>query len=170
MVEISKTVHRTPAVAVADADERPAMRLGALRRTPAGAAAGLLGLAVLALTACASPSQLSNGRAIFLTGRDGSGVPISASPRPLFAYCAACHRTDGSGGVHFPGGVVSADLRHRALVTDQRHPYTLALLERAISTGIDNDGEPLDPVMPRWHMPPNDLHDVAAYVLTQLAP
>jgi hypothetical protein len=68
--------------------------------------------------------------------------------------------------VHLPGGAVSADLRHAALVTRQRHPYTLALLERAISTGIDNDGKPLDPVMPRWQLTARDLHDVASYVLT----
>ncbi len=67
-----------------------------------------------------------------------------------------------------PGGVVSADLRHKALVAEQKHPYTLALLERAISTGIDDDGEPLNPVMPRWKLSPRDLHDVSLYVLTQL--
>ncbi len=70
--------------------------------------------------------------------------------------------------MHLPGGAVSADLRHKALVTDQAHPYTLALLERAISTGIDNDGKPLDPVMPRWKLSERDLHDVAYYVSTQL--
>jgi mono/diheme cytochrome c family protein len=126
-----------------------------------------LGL-VLALTACASPSPLSNGRAIFLTGKDTGGVAISATPKPLYGYCAACHRADGSGGIHLPGDAVSADLRHRALVTDQRHPYTPALLERAISTGVDNDGEKLNPVMPRWQMSATDLHDVAWYVFTQL--
>jgi hypothetical protein len=44
----------------------------------------------------------------------------------------------------------------------------MALLERAISTGIDNDGEKLDRVMPRWKMSARDLHDVAQYVLTKL--
>ena len=63
---------------------------------------------------------------------------------------------------------MSADLRHAALVTQQKHPYTLALLERAISTGVDNDGERLNPVMPRWRLSQRDLHDVADYVLTQL--
>ncbi len=63
---------------------------------------------------------------------------------------------------------MSADLRHRALVTEQRHPYTEALLERAISTGIDNDGKPLNPVMPRWRLSARDLHDVATYVYTEL--
>jgi len=41
------------------------------------------------------------------------------------------------------------------------------LLERAISTGIDNTGAPLNPVMPRWQLSKQDLHAVAYYVLTE---
>ncbi len=67
-----------------------------------------------------------------------------------------------------PGGAVSADLRHNALEVGQKHPYTLALLERAITTGVDNDGQPLNPVMPHWRLSSGDLHDVATYVLTDL--
>ncbi|MDQ2871812.1 MAG: hypothetical protein M3R35_01640 [Candidatus Eremiobacteraeota bacterium] len=67
--------------------------------------------------------------------------------------------------MHLTNGAVSADLRHKALVSTPSHPYTLALLERAISTGIDNNGEALNPVMPRWKLSKKDLHDVAYYVL-----
>lgn len=123
---------------------------------------------LIACSGCAGQSPNANGRSIFLTGKDVDGVQITAAATPLRPYCAACHGANGAGGVHFPDGAVSADLRHRALVTQQRHPYTLALLERAISTGVDNDGKPLDPVMPRWNLSPRDLHDVASYVLTQL--
>ena len=63
---------------------------------------------------------------------------------------------------------MSADLRHTALVTKQKPPYTLSLLERAISKGIDNTGQPLNRVMPRWRLTGRDLHDVAQYVLTVL--
>ena len=80
----------------------------------------------------------------------------------------ACHNANGSGGRHLPGGAVSADLRYKALVTDQDHPYTVTLLERAISTGIDNEGKKLDPVMPRWRMSKTDLRDVALYVHNRL--
>ena len=125
-----------------------------------------LGAAVLIALATASP--LANGKAIFTTGRDLQGTRISAVPAAMMPYCAACHRADGSGGVHLPGGAVSADLRHKALVTGQKPPYTLALLERAISEGIDNTGQPLNHVMPRWRMSARDLHDVAEYVLTGL--
>ncbi len=116
--------------------------------------------------AAAPPLPLANGSSIFHTGLDAAGVQIVASTHPLRPSCEACHGADGSGGVHLPGGAVSADLRHAALVTGQKHPYTLALLERAISTGIDNDGMKLDPAMPRWKLSKQDLRDVAKYVLT----
>lgn len=120
-------------------------------------------------TATESQTQsLANGRSIFQTGLDANGVQIFAQHPPLYRTCAACHRANGSGGVHLPGAAISADLRHTALITDQKIPYTQALLERAISTGIDNTGQPLNPVMPRWKLTPRDLHDVADYVLTKL--
>ena len=113
-------------------------------------------------------SALANGRDIFETGKDANGIAIVARQRPLMASCAACHRPDGSGGQRLPRHAVSADLRHHALVIAQKHPYTVALLERAISTGIDNEGQPLNPVMPRWRLSKRDLHDVALYVFTDL--
>ena len=63
---------------------------------------------------------------------------------------------------------MSADLRYRALVTQQKHPYTMPTLERAISTGLDNEGKPLDHVMPHWQLSPRDLHDIAEYVRLKL--
>jgi mono/diheme cytochrome c family protein len=120
-------------------------------------------------SAAATPTQApQNGQVIFQTGRDVQGTFIASQPTPLMRSCAACHRANGSGGLHLPGGAVSADLRHRALVTQQTPPYTLALIERAISQGIDNTGQPLSPVMPRWRLSKRDLHDVAQYVLTKL--
>ena len=116
----------------------------------------------------AAALPLANGRCIYQTGKDADGVAIVAVKPPLRPYCAACHGVNGAGGVRFPDEAVSADLRHKALVTGQSHPYTLALLERAISTGVDNEGKPLDPVMPHWTLSKSDLHDVAWYVFTQL--
>lgn len=113
-------------------------------------------------------SSIANGRAIFATGKDLDGVRIVAQPPALFDSCAACHRANGSGGRQFADGAVSADLRHHALVDEQQHPYDLALLERAISTGVDNEGKPLDRVMPHWRLSKRDLHDVAQYVLFDL--
>lgn len=156
---------------------------------PALWALSVLGIALLAgcgsstqqatSTASAAPSTvvspaalpdqtLADGKSIFLTGRDVQGTAIVARPPALMPNCAACHRADGSGGMHLPGGAVSADLRYHALVTKQKPPYTIALLERAISKGVDNTGQPLNAVMPRWRMSQTDLHAVAQYVLTQL--
>jgi len=113
-----------------------------------------------------APVWLADGRAIFLTGRDDDGLRIVAAAPPLRPSCAACHGANGAGGVHLPDGAVSADLRHRALVTQMRPPYTLALVERAVSTGIDSAGAKLDPVMPHWRLSRRDLRDVASYVMT----
>jgi mono/diheme cytochrome c family protein len=113
-------------------------------------------------------ASVANGKSIFQTGRDSNGTRITASPPALFPKCSACHFANGAGGMRFPDGAVSADLRHPALVTHQQHPYSLALLERTIHLGIDNDGHRLDPVMPRWRLSQRDLHDVSEYVLTQL--
>jgi mono/diheme cytochrome c family protein len=121
-----------------------------------------------AASAPAAATPLANGRSIFQTGKDVDGIKIAAVKPPLRASCAACHGANGAGGKHFPDGAVSADLRRKALVDEQTHPYTVALLERAISTGIDNDGKPLDPVMPHWKLSKRDLHDVSVYVFTQL--
>ena len=131
------------------------------------AALVIVGFGTQARTAAMS-SALANGKAIFRTGKDLAGIQIRANPPALMNSCAACHRADGSGGVRLPNGAVSADLRHHALVTAQKHPYTLALLERAISTGIDNEGKPLDRVMPRWKLSARDLHDIAEYVMLDL--
>ena len=120
----------------------------------------------LIATGCSPDASVANGRAIFQTGRDAAGTPIAATKPALYASCQACHRADGSGGVRLPGGAVSADLRNAALVAGQKTPYTQALLERAISTGVDNTGHTLNPVMPRWRLSAQDLHDVAYYVLT----
>lgn len=139
----------------------------------------------VALAACASPKPsnapsqapsakastvdpYANGRSIFMTGRDSNGRAITASPSPFRSSCMKCHNANGSGGVHLPDGAISADLRHKALVTDQHPAYTVTLLERAISTGVDNQGEKLNTVMPRWRMSKTDLHDVALYVYNDL--
>lgn len=144
---------------------------------------GVIAAIVLMLFGCARQQQLTvepssaptaqwnaaaNGMAIFQTGKDLQGTQIVAQGKPLFNKCSACHKADGSGGKAFPDGAVSADLRHRALVIEQKRPYTLALLERAISKGVDNDGKTLDRVMPRWKLSPRDLHDVSEYVLDGL--
>jgi cytochrome c oxidase subunit II len=121
--------------------------------------------ASLAAAVAATPPN-ANGKAIFQIGRDVAGTNVGAAQKPPAPACAMCHHVDGSGGMKLGRNVVSADLRHANLVTHQKHPYTQALLERAIATGIDNDGKKLDGTMPRWKLSKRDLHDVAQYVLS----
>jgi mono/diheme cytochrome c family protein len=144
-----------------------ALAVGCANSHSAAPQAGPAVIKTIAPLAAPAPS-LANGKSIYQTGRDVGGAQIAAQHPPLYANCAACHHANGSGGMHLPGGAVSADLRYKALVTGQKKPYTQALLERAISTGIDNNGEALNPVMPRWKLSPRDLHDVAYYLRTQL--
>ncbi|MBC5810368.1 MAG: c-type cytochrome [Candidatus Eremiobacteraeota bacterium] len=126
--------------------------------------AAIVGLAAASyLTADAKFGPLDNGKAIFQTGTDLSGKTIVATKRSLMPSCAACHKADGSGGLKLPGGAVSADLRHKSLVSG-KHPYTTALIARAITSGVDNEGKKLDPAMPRWKLSSRDLHDVVLYV------
>jgi len=69
--------------------------------------------------------------------------------RSLFdADCVMCHHADGSGGVHFGHGVVSADLRAPGLERTYRGDDTL--IARAILHGVDQNGKPLHAPMPRW--------------------
>jgi mono/diheme cytochrome c family protein len=137
---------------------------GSSAGTPASTAAPI----AATTKAPSASSAVANGAMIFQTGRDVDGVRIAAASPPMEPNCAACHHADGSGGRKFGDGAVSADLRYAALVTHQKPPYDLLLLERAISTGVDNTGQPLDKVMPRWRLSKRDLHDVAVYVLTKL--
>jgi mono/diheme cytochrome c family protein len=146
---------------------KPARR--ALQSVIVIAAIGFAGCSNALESVSSLPSPpANNGQSIFQTGKDSRGTQIAASKPPLYRSCAACHRADGSGGMRLPGGAVSADLRHASLVVKQKHPYTVATLERAISTGVDNEGKTLSPVMPRWKLSKKDLHDVAVYVLSQL--
>ncbi len=119
---------------------------------------------------------IANGRSIFFSGTDLDGTRIStAHPFRVYQSCAVCHGPDGGGGVELPDGAVSAKLGPNARMMDQMSsmngknaPWTLALMERAISDGLDQNGEALSPVMPRWKMSERDLHDIALYVLTQI--
>ncbi|SAL01474.1 cytochrome c, class I [Caballeronia arationis] len=62
-------------------------------------------------------------------------------------HCAVCHKSDGSGGIK-SGTLISPDLRAPAL--EQTYHKSDALLRRAILDGKNEEGAPLDPVMPHW--------------------
>lgn len=123
-------------------------------------------------------AALVNGRSIFLTNTDIDGTRITtATPTRYYQSCAVCHGPDGAGGVQLADGAISAKLGSQAHMLDmasmgstnaKNAPRTLALFERAISSGVDQNGDQLSIVMPRWVMSKRDLHDIALYISTQI--
>lgn len=99
--------------------------------------------------------------------------------------CADCHGPDGRGGeilVHMT--VIDApDIRWSTLTEaghgehgdeeeahteggeEIEHPaFTEETFKRAVTKGIEPDGESLDEAMPRWNMLDQDLEDLIAYL------
>lgn len=124
-------------------------------------------------------AAIANGRSIFLTGNDLNGTRITTStPGRYYQSCAVCHGPDGAGGMLLADGAISAKLGSNAHMLDQMgsmgamkrpmKPWTIKLFERSISMGVDENGDALSPVMPRWKMSDRDLHDIASYVFSQI--
>ncbi len=124
----------------------------------------------------ANPSYASEGEQIFLTGTTSQGpIPFrTAGMGPMSGMmmrtigCANCHGSDGQGGLLFPDGVKSADIRWSALTAaDMDHPpYTAATLKRAITQGVDPAGHPPSPFMPRWEMNAEEQDAIVAFLQT----
>lgn len=104
----------------------------------------------------------SNGERIYLTGQSKSGN-VSANFGMMTVGCVNCHKPDGSGGLAFPDGTNSADIRPKTLA---KEGFSESDLKRAITEGVDEKGDPLGDYMPRWTMSRQDLSDVIAYLKT----
>ncbi len=121
-------------------------------------------------------SFFSNGERIYYTGIDSTGRRIGFEGGPIWlnmrgGSCVGCHGTNGKGGVPVMMGTeIPEDLTN--LYAPHSHgdekmvPYNDDLLKRAITKGIDANGESLDPTMPRWYMPEKDLNDLVTYIKT----
>lgn len=118
----------------------------------------------------------SNGEQIFLTGTSSRGT-IGTTGGPFWFQmhgggCAACHGSDGRGGVVVMMGRLEApNITYEALTSevadgDDHRPYTDELIQRAITEGLEPDGERLSDNMPRWQMSSRDLDDLIAYLKT----
>ena len=117
-------------------------------------------------------SYKSNGERIFLTGQNDKGETISNSMMPSGGHmgqmmrmgCANCHKASGKGGLLFPDGKTkSANITWERL-QDHDPPYTENSLKKAITKGIEPDGEKLSNFMPRWEMSQDDLDDLIKYL------
>jgi cytochrome c oxidase subunit 2 len=117
-------------------------------------------------------SYASPGERLFLTGvgSDGQAIPHTASRVARSSLmmggggCASCHGAGGRGGTlrTMSGTAIQApDVTYDALV---KSGFTNATIQRAILSGLDESGKPLDAAMPRWQMSPADLGATIVYL------
>lgn len=124
-------------------------------------------------------SYASSGERIYYLGIDSEGKRIRTRGGPPWLYgmggsCVNCHGPDGRGG--FPvmmGTEVPSDIRFSNLMTGEHgqggegasgHRYTEEDIRRAITDGVEPDGERLDPTMPRYDMGDEDLNDLIGFL------
>ena len=122
--------------------------------------AGLVGAVlalVMALVALAAPSAAPAGAPL--------GADAAAGQQLYGQYCGACHGPDAKGGVKL-GDATSADIRWQAIGPLYHNDPTL--VTRAITQGLDQDGQQLDDVMPRWgtRLTAAQVQDLVAYLQT----
>lgn len=128
----------------------------------------------------AKTSYSSPGEGIYYTdiGPNGEHIAFRDGPPWLPMHggsCVGCHGPDGRGGRPVsPTGVNAPDIRYEVL-TGKEHPaeetghahehrYTDATIARAITKGLDDDGKPLDPAMPRFDMSEREVKDLVGYL------
>lgn len=122
----------------------------------------------------------SNGETIYFTGANDRGqrIPFTGGPMWLSMHgggCASCHGPDGQGGAPVMMGTeIPPDIRYKTLTSEEMEhegeethpPYTDETIKRAITEGIEPDGEPMDLTMPRWQMSERDLDDLLEFLKT----
>jgi len=135
----------------------------------------------VALTAACGLGQRSfssNGERIFQTGTDDRGERIAHESGGMMmgmmvSSCADCHGSDGRGRRTMM--FTTPNITYRNLTDPQGmlepdgqrgHTYTDATIERAITQGLDAEGEPLGSLMPRWRLDEQDLADLVDYLKT----
>lgn len=140
-------------------------------------------LAGPAVTGPASASVLEQGRRMYLEGVLPTGEAMTGKVRGDVALsgelviCGTCHRRSGMGsneGDQVIPAITGEMLFHplrlpttsKPLAPQQRPAYDEATLKRAIVAGIDANGEPLDPLMPRYALSDAELDALIAYLKT----
>lgn len=94
-------------------------------------------------------------------------APAGAGPgeQIFYQYCALCHGANGAGDKDI-GTSKSADLRWAELGPEYKNDVTL--VSRAILEGKNEDGDALDPEMPRWAgvLTPDQVQQVVSFLQT----
>jgi len=140
-----------------------------------------LGLAWLRGPGIAMPTEFrSNGEQVYFTATSQRGTPVTFDMgmggmmwRGRLA-CVTCHGTDGRGGSARMMMRTSEvpDIRYKTLTAEEHgeedehghEPWSGETIKRAITLGVEPDGEPLDWPMPRWSMSDEDLNDLLEFL------
>jgi len=152
-----------------------------------GALVGLLLVACLALVLRFTGLRVggdyrSNGEQIYFTATSQRGTPVTSDISMGMMgggmqTCASCHGPAGRGG---RGRVMmrafeAPDIRYESLISgehgeghgeEEAAPYTDEDIKRAITEGVEPDGESLEWPMPRWTMSDDDLDDLLEFLKT----
>jgi mono/diheme cytochrome c family protein len=135
-----------------------------------------LGLVARSLTE--GPERLARdlpaGERIFRYGLDADGNPIPRSGGMMMRTgCAGCHGRDGRG--RSTAMFVSPDISYENLTdpAGMREPdgsrgdtFTDALIMRAVTEGLDAEGEPLSWPMPQWRLTDGQWASLLDYLKT----
>ena len=132
--------------------------------------AGIVTLSLIILTVMGFQSTPSNGYTIYTMEYNSLGEKINFTDGPDWLAvqgggCAVCHGLDGVGGKQVPNCTATPpNITYQELKGNYLNNDTL--IARAITHGIDENGEELDTCMPRWQLEQNDLGDLIAYLKT----
>ena len=140
--------------------------LGCSQKPPAATGTPPTPAAKAALTGVALGEQ------IYKTGVGASGAHIPFTKgSPMFASkpagCSACHGEDGLGKQL--GKITCPCIRFSALclpVNGRPPMYTDKTVRKAVIGGVNEDGNPLDPMMPRWKMTDQEMTALLDYLKT----
>lgn len=108
-----------------------------------------------------------NGESIYFAGvsQINGRIKFEGGPSWMGEYggnCGGCHGPEGKGGMPIlESDIVATDTGYKALTVAG---YTEGLIERAITEGLNPEGESLDIVMPRYKMSDDDLNDLMEFL------
>lgn len=131
-------------------------------------AAGIVASILIILTVMGFQSTPSNGYTIYTMEYNSLGEKINFTDGPHWLAvqgggCSVCHGLNGTGGKHIQNCTATPpNITYRELAGNYMNNDTL--IARAITDGIDEDGEELDTCMPRWQLGQNDLGDLISYL------
>jgi hypothetical protein len=134
-------------------------------------------LAIAAALAAADPTA---GERLYRTGVGAAGQPAPAVLQgdirsdSSTLSCASCHLGSGFGSTE--GGRVAPPLRWHRLSAGatsgrgRRGAYDEQKLIRAVTEGLDSEGRPLSPLMPRYRLEPRDRANLVAFLRSRGRP